>query len=114
MFQKYVGSGAYGKVIGVYDKEQKMNVAIKKIPNAFDNLTDAKRILREVRLLKLFDQKNILRLLSIFPFHVLPESYKDIYIVTELLETDLHKIICSPQPLSEEHIRHFLFQILVP
>jgi serine/threonine protein kinase len=34
------------------------------------------------------------------------------YIVTELMDTDLHQIIQSPQPLSNEHIQYFVYQIL--
>merc|ERR1711991_360869 len=34
------------------------------------------------------------------------------YIVTELMETDLHQIIASPQNLSDEHVQYFVYQIL--
>jgi len=34
-------------------------VAIKKIPRAFDDVIDAKRILREVKLLRQFDHENV-------------------------------------------------------
>lgn len=34
------------------------------------------------------------------------------YIVTELMQSDLHKIIVSPQPLSMDHVKVFLYQIL--
>lgn len=34
------------------------------------------------------------------------------YIVTELMDTDLHQIIQSSQPLSNEHIQYFVYQIL--
>jgi hypothetical protein len=35
-----------------------------------------------------------------------PPSYADfddVYIVTELMDTDLHQIIGSPQPLTDDH-----------
>lgn len=32
--------------------------------------------------------------------------------ITELLQSDLHKIIVSPQSLSSDHIKVFLYQIL--
>ena len=35
----------------------------------------------------------------------------EIYIVTELMDTDLHQIIASGQKLSDDHIQLFLFQI---
>lgn len=34
------------------------------------------------------------------------------YVITELLQSDLHKIIVSPQHLSADHIKVFLYQIL--
>ena len=34
------------------------------------------------------------------------------YIVSELMQSDLHKIIVSPQPLSSDHVKVFLYQIL--
>jgi serine/threonine protein kinase len=34
------------------------------------------------------------------------------YLVTELMDTDLHQIIQSQQQLSQEHIQYFVYQIL--
>ncbi|CAE8673470.1 unnamed protein product, partial [Polarella glacialis] len=39
-------------------------------------------------------------------------SFEDIYVVSELMETDLASILKSPQPLSEEHTQFFIYQIL--
>lgn len=45
--------------------------------------------------------------------HFLLNSPKLIsYVVTELMQSDLHKIIVSPQPLSSDHAKVFLYQIL--
>jgi len=41
-----------------------------------------------------------------------PTGYEDIYIITDLMETDLHRVIYSRQDLSDEHIQYFLYQIL--
>ncbi|UYV83873.1 NLK [Cordylochernes scorpioides] len=35
-----------------------------------------------------------------------------LYVITELMQSDLHKIIVSPQPLTADHIKVFLYQIL--
>lgn len=85
-----------------------MKVAIKKIGNAFDDLVDAKRILREIWLLNYFDHDNIITLLDIEkpPGRT---GYEDIYIITDLMETDLHRVIYSKQALSDEHIQYFLY-----
>lgn len=37
--------------------------------------------------------------------------FKDLYVVYELMDTDLHQIIRSPQPLSDDHCQYFLYQV---
>ncbi|XP_022619192.1 serine/threonine-protein kinase NLK isoform X2 [Seriola dumerili] len=44
------------------------------------------------------------------PPHI--DYFEEIYVVTELMQSDLHKIIVSPQPLSSDHAKVFLYQIL--
>lgn len=44
--QKKIGKGAYGEVFKALDKKTLKGVAIKKINDAFQNLTDAKRTYR--------------------------------------------------------------------
>ncbi len=41
------------------------------------------------------------------------DLFKDIYIVQELMETDLHRVIYSRQRLTPEHVQYFLYQVLV-
>ena len=93
---KQIGLGAYGVVCSCFDKKTNMKVAIKKVPNAFDDLVDAKRILREIKLLKYFDHENIISLLDV-PKPDARTGFNDIYIVTDLMETDLHRVIYSRQ-----------------
>lgn len=110
-FIKMMGGGAYGVVCACLDKEKNKKVAIKMIPNAFEDLVDAKRIYREIKLLKFFDHENIIHLEAVLrPDN--PKTYTDIYIVTDLMETDLHRVIYSKQKLTDEHIQYFVFQIL--
>jgi mitogen-activated protein kinase 1/3 len=40
------------------------------------------------------------------------EVLGDIYLVSELLETDLNRVIKSKQKLKIEHIQYFLYQVL--
>uniref|UniRef100_A0A6N2K9B2 mitogen-activated protein kinase n=1 Tax=Salix viminalis TaxID=40686 RepID=A0A6N2K9B2_SALVM len=98
-----IGKGAYGIT--------SEHVAIKKIANAFDNKIDAKRTLREIKLLRHMDHENVVAIRDIIP----PSqrmSFNDVYIAYELMDTDLHQIIRSNQVLSEEHCQYFLYQIL--
>ena len=39
-------------------------------------------------------------------------NFRDIYIVTDLMDTDLHRIVRSPQQLSDDHVRYFIYQVL--
>lgn len=49
---KAVGKGAYGVVCSAHDGVTGEKVAIKKITNAFENIIDARRTLREMVLLR--------------------------------------------------------------
>ena len=111
--RKAVGQGAYGLVCSGRIVDTGKLVAIKKIPKAFEDTVDCKRLLREIKILRHFKHDNVLGLLDILPP---PEgtakSWKDVYIVSELMDTDLHYIIHSKQPLTDEHFKYFLYQIL--
>ena len=91
---KQIGHGAYGVVCSAYDHKTKSKVAIKKIPKAFEDLIDAKRIVREIKLLKFFDHENVISLLDVQKPPA-TTGYEDIYIVTDLMETDMHRVIYS-------------------
>jgi len=49
---RLLGSGSYGDVGEAWDGAMGRKVAIKRIRNVFDNITDARRIYREVYILK--------------------------------------------------------------
>ena len=111
VFIKRLGQGAYGVVCACLDTSNNKKVAIKKIPNAFEDLVDAKRIVREIKLLRFFNHINIVNLVDVQK----PENetgFDDIYFATEFMETDLHKVIYSKQKLTDEHIQYFIYQIL--
>lgn len=40
------------------------------------------------------------------------QTFEDVYIISDLMETDLHRIIYSRQELSDDHIQYFVYQIL--
>lgn len=106
-----VGSGAYGFVVAADDVVAKKQVAIKKIANTFDNILDAKRILREIRLMRHFNHPNVVKLYDVIePLCV--EDFEDVYIVTELMSTDLQKILSSKAVLSMTQQKYLLYQIL--
>uniref|UniRef100_A0A0V0IFZ2 Putative ovule protein n=1 Tax=Solanum chacoense TaxID=4108 RepID=A0A0V0IFZ2_SOLCH len=108
---KPIGRGAYGVVCSSVNRETNEKVAIKKINNVFSNRIDALRTLRELKLLRHIRHENVIALKDVMmPIH--RNSFKDIYLVYELMDTDLNHIIKSPQPLSDDHCKYFLFQVL--
>ena len=58
-----LGDGSYGFVASAVDTKTGHKVAIKKIKDTFADLVDAKRILREIKLLRHFNNhENIITL----------------------------------------------------
>uniref|UniRef100_A0A7S0MYV6 Mitogen-activated protein kinase n=2 Tax=Pyramimonas obovata TaxID=1411642 RepID=A0A7S0MYV6_9CHLO len=108
---KPIGKGAYGIVCSARDDETDEKVAIKKIGNAFENVIDSRRVLREIKLLRHLQHENVIAIKDIMrPPN--KDNFQDVYIVYELMDTDLHQIIRSSQPLSDDHCQYFIYQLL--
>lgn len=56
-----IGKGSYGTVCAATDNQTGERVAIKRISNVFDNVADAVRILREVKLLRLLRHPDVVQ-----------------------------------------------------
>jgi mitogen-activated protein kinase 1/3/mitogen-activated protein kinase 6 len=142
---KPIGKGAYGVVCSARDVRSDARVAIKKITNAFENAVDAKRTLREIKLLRHLRHENVIRIADVVApvskksrlfqnaaqgtktngaktsenersvenrLARAPASFDDVYVMYELMDTDLHQIIRSNQPLSDDHCQYFVYQLL--
>lgn len=107
-----IGTGAYGVVCAAKDNRTGRKVAIKKIPRAFDELIIAKRTYRELKILRHLRHENIISILDVMEPPDNESTLHDVYVVLDLMESDLHHIIHSVQPLSDEHIKYFLYQIV--
>ncbi|CAK7351751.1 unnamed protein product [Dovyalis caffra] len=106
-----IGKGSYGVVCAAIDTHTGEKVAIKKINDVFEHISDAIRILREVKLLRLLRHPDIVEIKRI----MLPPSkreFKDIFVVFELMESDLHQVIKANDDLTREHHQFFLYQML--
>lgn len=101
-----IGMGAFGLVCSAKDNISGANVAVKKIVKPFSELVLAKRTYRELKLLKHLKHDNIIGLGDVF---ISPSE--DMYIITELLGTDLHRLLTSRR-LEKQFIQYFLYQIL--
>lgn len=107
-----IGTGAYGVVCAAKDNRTGQRVAIKKIHKAFEMLTVSKRTYRELKILRHLRHENIISILDVMQPPEDLSNFEDVYVVLDLMESDLHHIIHSVQPLSDEHIKFFLYQIM--
>ncbi len=90
------------------EKKTKRIVALKKIFDAFQNATDAQRTYREIMFLReLAGHDNIVQLLDVMK----ADNDRDIYLVFEFLETDLHAVIRA-NILEDIHKQYILYQLL--
>ena len=106
-----IGKGAYGIVYKAKDKKTKEIVALKKNFDAFQNATDSQRTYREITLLQeLNGHENIIRLLNV----IKAENEKDIYLVFDFMETDLHTVIRSNilEPIHKQFVMYQLLKAL--
>lgn len=106
-----IGHGAQGVVISAYDTVRKEKVAIKKLvkPYRFDEVYTS-TVLRQLRLMKLFNHPNILGLYNIFTPATSLEDFEDVYIVMEFMEANLCQVIGIE--LDHDRISFLLYQLL--
>uniref|UniRef100_A0A1I8IET1 mitogen-activated protein kinase n=1 Tax=Macrostomum lignano TaxID=282301 RepID=A0A1I8IET1_9PLAT len=106
--KKRLGKGAYGIVWKAIDRRTGEVVALKKIFDAFRNQTDAQRTFREIAFLQEFaDHPNIVKLLNV----IKAENDKDIYLVFESMDTDLHNVIKKGNILKDVHKQYIMYQM---
>eukprot|EP00009_Paramoeba_aestuarina_P007338 CAMPEP_0201518500 /NCGR_PEP_ID=MMETSP0161_2-20130828/9330_1 /ASSEMBLY_ACC=CAM_ASM_000251 /TAXON_ID=180227 /ORGANISM="Neoparamoeba aestuarina, Strain SoJaBio B1-5/56/2" /LENGTH=402 /DNA_ID=CAMNT_0047916293 /DNA_START=88 /DNA_END=1296 /DNA_ORIENTATION=+ len=106
-----LGKGAYGIVWKATEKKTKQTVALKKIFDAFQNATDAQRTFREIMFLQaLNEHPNIVSLLNVLK----ADNDRDIYLVFEYMETDLHAVIRASilEDIHKQYIMYQLFKAL--
>jgi len=100
-----LGKGAYGIVWKATEKKTNKVVALKKVFDAFQNSTDAQRTYREVVYLLQMGHENIVDLMQVLK----ADNDKDIYLVFEYMETDLHATIRA-NILEEIHKQYIMYQ----
>ena len=112
---RLLGAGAYGTVCEAADGGEESHVAIKRIAGILNDTSsthtaaEAKRVLRELMLLRHLQHDNLLNLRHVM---LAPPAHIDIYIVSECMDTDLAKLIASDNVLSDDHCRFFIYQLL--
>lgn len=86
-------------------------VAVKHIASSLSSAVAARRVFREIQVMRHFRHPNIIALVDVL-HPADPVGFSDMYLVQELMESDLHKVIRSSQTLSSDHIAFMLYQLL--
>ena len=108
---KLLGQGSYGQVASAIHKPSGKKVAIKKMDGVFEDEVDCKRILREVTLLRRLKHQYVVELFDIIEPKNL-ESFDTLYVVLELAESDLKKVIKSAIHLQLKHIQLVVYNLI--
>lgn len=104
-----VGKGAYG-CVAAFRSPEGLAVAIKKMSLAGD-LTDGRRIVREIRLLQSLEHPNIVPVFDLLP-PMEDDAAAEVFLVMELMDTSLHRVLTSRQKLNDEHFSWFTAHLL--
>ncbi|NXD17582.1 MK15 kinase, partial [Nothocercus nigrocapillus] len=97
---------AYGIVWKAVDRRTGETVAVKKIFDAFRNRTDAQLSLFPLQ--EFGEHPNIIKLHDV----IRAQNDKDIYLIFESMETDLHAVIKKGNLLKDIHKCYILYQLL--
>lgn len=112
--KQIIGTGSYGSVAEAWDSQEKRLVAIKRMQHLFTDLVDCKRILREVTILSKLRHDHIIRVFDIMvPRSSKVGSFDELYLVMEICDSDLKKLIRTGISLSSIQIDTLLYNTLV-
>lgn len=107
----HLGKGNYGTVVSARHRRTGQACAIKRIHRVFSLQDDAIKTLRELHFLRIFRHPNIVKLRhALVPENA--EEFNDVFLVTELMETDLDRLIRSKTVLKDCHTRWIMYQLL--
>ena len=107
------------------------SVAVKKV-TILDGISEARRVFREIKILRNLNHVNVLAISEIFGTQfpcctgtkvqiltqkalLAPENYDEfttMFIVTDFYPAELSQIIRSPQQLTDLHVQTFIYQLL--
>eukprot|EP01083_Nonionella_stella_P161541 529305_1 len=95
----------------VTDTRNQKKYAVKKYHDIFIDIADARRLLKEIQLMRLFDHPCIMSLTGVIP----PTDeegnlFSDVCTIIPKYDTDLAKVLRSKQ-LTEKHMQYFIYQI---
>ena len=115
--QKIIGEGSYASVCSAIDTRTKKKYAIKKNRNAFVNIGDAKRILREIKLMYHFQgHPNLMSVIDVIPPDIgTQQKFNDVYLIMPKMHMTLSKLIMKTSigkiKIYEQDLQTIMYQI---
>jgi mitogen-activated protein kinase 1/3 len=97
---KKLGKGAYGKVMEVMHVETQQKFAVKRFEEIFSKELRAKRLLRELCILRNVKHPCLNKLKSVIP-PLDYNNFNDAYLVLDLCDMDMKKLLKSSKHLEE-------------
>ncbi len=111
--KKMIGRGAYAKVYHAIHKATGTQVAIKEQYDVFEDLITAKRILREICILRELRHPSVVRLFDVFIPGESKTVFNSICLVFELATTSMDKLIRSGMLLKADQVQGLMYNALV-
>lgn len=108
---KKLGAGSYGSVYAAKDLKMNRIVAIKIIDRLFKDLIDAKRVLREICLLRQMNSPYIVKMLEV-NYLGRKSDFDSIYIVMEYHKKDLRSFLKSTSHLTPKEAKKLIYNML--
>lgn len=109
---KIIGTGAYGSVYQAVDSRDGKLVAVKHVKKLFNDLTDCKRILREVSIMSRLRHGHIVHLLDVYSFGG-ADTFDELFIAMELCDSDLRRLIKQDVFLGPAHVNMLAYNFFV-
>lgn len=110
--ESVIGQGAYGTVCQAYDREREEEVAVKQVRRLFDSLPSCKRTLREIAILTAMNHDCVMKVHDIFVPRDEVDTFSELYIVMELCDTDLRKLVALDMVLTTEHVTWLMYNLM--
>ncbi|CAD5227072.1 unnamed protein product [Bursaphelenchus xylophilus] len=115
-FVDHLGSSNYGNVIKVR-RTDGQEFAIKKMYEPFRNPMEARRVYRELKLLRLLNHDNVIRFVGAYTPDTDINNLKNVFIVTEYAGVSLKYVLdrqkCNDiRLINDDHIKYIIYQLL--
>lgn len=116
---KLVGTGGSGAVYSAMDVETDQRVALKRL--FLRDRMNCRAALREIKVLKTLEHENVVKLTKVVDSEGLEfresatvafKEATELFLVEELVDSDLHHILQSKGKLREDYVKLFLYQLL--